>query len=199
MATKSTQHDVARFDEWASTYEKSWLQRTFFDRVHAAILKIAERDGEPESILDVGCGTGKLLRKAHLRWPHAKLIGIDPADGMTKMARSLTPDVTFYTGVAEAVPLEDTAIDLVVCTLSFHHWHDQAAGIREVRRVLRPGGRFLLADAAFPAWLSKLTGQTRFLSTGQRRALCEQAGLRVLSQERAQRIVITLARREEDH
>ncbi len=69
MATKHTKHDVARFDEWSSTYEESWLQRKFFSRVHAAVLDMAGRDGTPESVLDVGCGTGKLLRAAKLRSP----------------------------------------------------------------------------------------------------------------------------------
>jgi SAM-dependent methyltransferase len=94
------------------------------------------------------------------------------------------------------LPLEDGSIDLALSTLSFHHWRDQAAGIREVARVLRPGGRFLLADAALPDWLAKLTRQRRFLGPERRCALFEQAGLRVLAQERAHRIVITIARRE---
>lgn len=196
MATKNTKNDVERFDEWSSTYENSWLQRTFFSRVHEAVLNMAGRDGAPESVLDVGCGTGKLLRVANLRWPEARLIGVDPANGMIEIARRLTPGATFYTGAAESLPLEDGSIDLALSTVSFHHWHDQAAGIREVARVLRPGGQFLLADAALPAWLTKLTRQRRFLSLKQRRALFEQAGLRVLAQERAYRIVITIARRD---
>ena len=196
METKNTKHDVERFDEWSSTYENSWLQRMFFSRVHEAVLNMAERDGTPESVLDVGCGTGKLLRAANLRWPEARLIGVDPASGMIEIARRLTPDATFYTGAAESLLLEDGSIDLALSTVSFHHWQDQAAGIREVARVLRPGGRFLLADAALPAWLTKLTRQRRFLGLKQRRALFEQAGLRVSAQERAYRIVITIARRE---
>jgi ubiquinone/menaquinone biosynthesis C-methylase UbiE len=198
MATKSTKHDVERFDKWSSTYENSWLQRKFFSHVHEAILNIAERDGTPESVLDVGCGTGMLLRVANPRWPEANLIGIDPANGMIESARRLTPGATFYIGTAEALPLVDSSIDLALSTASFHHWHNQAAGIREVARVLRPGGRFLLADAVLPDWLTKLTRQHRFLSLEQRQVLFEQAGLRVLAQEQARWIVITIARREEN-
>jgi ubiquinone/menaquinone biosynthesis C-methylase UbiE len=83
-------------------------------------------------------------------------------------------------GSGEALPLEDASVDLALSTISFHHWRDQAAGVREVARVLRPGGSFLLADFTLPTWLAWLL--PRVHSAAQMRVLFEQAGLDVQAQ-----------------
>jgi ubiquinone/menaquinone biosynthesis C-methylase UbiE len=179
-----SQTDIERFDHWASTYEHSWLQRAFFDRAHQATLALAAGIvPEPGSVLDVGCGTGKLLRRAHTSWPQAQLIGVDPAEGMIEMAKRLTPNATFFPGMAEALPLEDASVDLVLSTASFHHWQDQAAGLREIARVLRPGGSFILVDVSFPDWWVRVFRLKRFHSPAGLRTLFIQAGLHVQTQQ----------------
>ncbi len=184
MTTKHREKDVERFEQWASTYENSWLQRAFFERVYQATLTLAAGTvHQPVSVLDVGCGTGKLLRRAATYWPEAHLIGVDPANGMIEMAKRLTPNATFFTGMAEALPLEDASVDLALSTSSFHHWQDQAAGIREITRVLRPGGYFILVDASFPDGLVRVFRLKRFHSPAQLRTLFIQAGLRVQTQQ----------------
>jgi ubiquinone/menaquinone biosynthesis C-methylase UbiE len=184
MTTKHREKDIERFDHWASTYENSWLQRAFFDRAHQATLALATGIvHQPVSVLDVGCGTGKLLRRATTYWPEAQLIGVDPANGMIEMAKRLTPNATFSTGMAEALPLQDASVDLALSTTSFHHWQDQAAGIREIARVLRPGGYFILVDASFPDWLVRVFRLKRFHSPAQLRTLFIQAGLHVQTQQ----------------
>jgi ubiquinone/menaquinone biosynthesis C-methylase UbiE len=175
-------HDVERFDRWSGTYEDTWLQRRFFDRVHQRVLDFAARGPSPGILLDVGCGTGRLLRAAASRWPNAQFIGVDPALGMVEVARRLNPVATFQVGAAAALPLATASVDLALTTISFHHWHDQAAGVREVARVLRPGGRFLLADFSLPAWLVRLTRQNRVHTPAELRALFAQAGLTVVGQ-----------------
>src|SRR5260370_20365988 len=147
MAKTTRTEDIERFHRWSRTYERSWLQRLVFDRVHQAVLRVVATEvAEPTTILDVGCGTGRLLRAAKARWLNAQLIGVDPAEGMVEVARHLAPAITFHVGSAEALPLPDASVDVVLSTVSFHHWGDQAAAIREVARVLRPGGRFFLSD-----------------------------------------------------
>jgi ubiquinone/menaquinone biosynthesis C-methylase UbiE len=184
MTTKHRQRDIERFDQWSSTYEDSWLQRALFDRAHQGTLALAAGIvHQPVSILDVGCGTGKLLRRANRYWPEAQLIGIDPAIGMIEMAKRLTPYATFSTGMAEALPLQDASVDLALSTISFHHWQDQAAGIREIARVLRPGGYFILVDASLPDWLVRVFRLKRFHSPAQLRTLFIQAGLHVQTQQ----------------
>ena len=185
MTMPSRESDIERFDQWSRTYEQSWMQRALFDPVHRAALALAAGlVHQPASMLDVGCGTGKLLRQASTYWPEARLIGADPANGMIEMARRLTPSATFYTGMAEALPLEDASVDLALSTISFHHWHDQAAGVREIARVLRPGGYFLLVDMSFPGWLVSVLRVKRVHSRARLRTLFYQAGLQVQTQQR---------------
>jgi len=150
--------DVQRFDHWSKTYEDCWGQR-FFDGVHELMLDLvtgATPSLRPSKILDVGCGTGRLLRKAAARWPAAHLIGIDPARGMIEVAHSLLPSAGFGRALAESLPLGDASFDVVLSSISMHHWRDASLGVLEVVRVLRPGGLFCLADISLPAWLSKL-------------------------------------------
>jgi ubiquinone/menaquinone biosynthesis C-methylase UbiE len=184
MATKHREKDIERFDQWSSTYENSWLQRAFFDQTHQATLTLAAGIvHQPESVLDVGCGTGRLLRRAYRYWPEAHLIGVDPANGMIERAKLLTPNATFFTAMAEALPLLDASVDLALSTSSFHHWQDQAAGVCEIVRVLRPGGYFILVDASFPDWLVSVFRLKRFHSPAQFRTLFIQAGLHVQTQQ----------------
>src|SRR6266700_6805774 len=153
MKSKHRAQDVERFDRWGATYERSWMQQRLFDPVHSAVLHQAASRFTPASVLDIGCGSGRLLRKVHDYWPEAHLCGVDPAHKMLEVARQLTPEARFSLGSGEALPLSDASVDLALSTISFHHWRDQAAGVREVARVLRPGGCFLLADFTFPPGL----------------------------------------------
>jgi len=185
MTTTQRDKDIERFDHWASTYEHSWMQRALFAPAHHATLTLAAGVvQQPASVLDIGCGTGKLLRQARTSWPDAHLIGVDPANGMIEMAQRLTPSATFLTGTAEALPLQDASVDLALSTISFHHWHDQAAGLREIARVLRPGGYFLLVDLSFPDWLVRVLRLRRVHSRARLQALFQQAGLQVQTQHK---------------
>jgi ubiquinone/menaquinone biosynthesis C-methylase UbiE len=144
-----TNPDVKHFNQWALTYEQSIMQRLLFGPVHTKILDLLAHEGAkepPKCILDVGCGTGRFLRAASVRWPQAQLLGVDPAEKMILEAERLNPQATFKVGFAEFLPLPDESADIVVSSLSFHHWEDHQKGILEIARVLRPGGLLCLAD-----------------------------------------------------
>src|SRR5258708_23548778 len=171
--------DVQHFERWSHSYEGSWMQSRFFTRVHSAVLDLAAWLPPPSSVLDVGCGTGRLLRAAATRWPDAQLIGVDPAQGMVDGARQLTPSASIHRGLAESLPLPDASVDLVFSTMSFHHCHDQATAVREIARVLRPGGHFILADVALPRMLTWFTFHGNGLPAAARQRLFTAASLRI--------------------
>jgi ubiquinone/menaquinone biosynthesis C-methylase UbiE len=171
-------HDIngrQHFNRWSETYERSFMQWLLFDRVHQGVLARIPAGFTPTGILDIGCGTGRLLRRMRVRWPAAILVGVDVSEGMVAQAREQTPGATIYQAPAERMPLEDYSVDLVTSTASFHHWSDQAKGVREAARVLRRGGLFILADMSLPRH-----GQPN--SRHQVRAIFEDAGLSIRSQ-----------------
>jgi ubiquinone/menaquinone biosynthesis C-methylase UbiE len=152
-----TDWDVGRFGRWAPTYDEHWLQPRFFEPVQEATLsRAALLAPDPRRVLDVGCGTGALMRRAAERFPRADLSGADPAPGMVEAAREAWREdrpARFVRAAAERLPFEDGEFDLVMSTVSFHHWQDQQAGLREIGRVLAPGGSFILADIFAVSWL----------------------------------------------
>jgi SAM-dependent methyltransferase len=103
-------------------------------------------------VLDVGCGPGHLANR--LARDHGlEVTGLDPDPSMIERARANAEHAvaaecrpTFVVGGAAALPFADNSFDLVVSTLSMHHWADAAAGQAEIGRVLRPGGRALVWD-----------------------------------------------------
>jgi ubiquinone/menaquinone biosynthesis C-methylase UbiE len=160
----SRDRDVAAFAERADGYEEGWLGRLHHEIAdRTADLALAQVPA-PHRVLDVGCGTGYLLRRLAARAPDAaELAGIDPAAEMVQAARRATADprARFLAGTAEHLPEPDGAFDLVVSTTSFDHWADQQAGLRECARVMAPGGRLVLVDQFSPLYLPTLIGSRR--------------------------------------
>lgn len=127
------------FSGWASTLRR----RT----VELAAIASGER------ILDVGCGPGRLaILAGSLSGPAGEVCGIDPAPEMIDLARRnaarAAVGVRFEVGVIEALPYPDGYFDVVLSTLMLHHLPDELKrrGLAEVRRVLRPAGRFVAVD-----------------------------------------------------
>ena len=137
----------------------------------------------PQRVLDVGCGTGYLLRRIAARVPHAaELAGVDAAADMVRVAQDTTADqrARFLAGTAEHLPEPDDWFDLLVTTTSFDHWADQQAGLRECARVMAPGGCLVLVDQFSPLYLPTLIGSRRDKARTRRRAtrLLIRAGFR---------------------
>jgi SAM-dependent methyltransferase len=101
------------------------------------------------TILDLGCGPGDLALELAHQLRGSRVVGLDLSPSMMQLAsRHATTDgrLRFIVGDAEAMPLTDASVDVVVSTLSLHHWKNPAAVFGEVLRVLRPGGVALIYD-----------------------------------------------------
>ena len=103
-----------------------------------------------DRVLDVGCGTGYLTgRVARAVGPGGSVVGIDPSEPMVVYARRTSPaNCRIQVAGAQAIPEPDASFDLVVTSLAVHHIPADLHGdaFREFHRVLRPGGRLLVAD-----------------------------------------------------
>ncbi len=183
-------HDVDRFNRWAASYDRHWMQRIIFAPIQRTVLQLAEEEiGRPGTILDVGCGTGKLLRSASQRFPAAKLVGVDAAIEMVKQARSSTPDGTiqFQQATAEELPFLNDSFDLVFSTMTFHHWQNQKRGAAEVARVLTPNGRWLLAEFVPSGFMKRVRSLLRLHQFADRAHLQDvlgHAGLKIVKDQR---------------
>ena len=134
------------FDSHAAEYETyACVQRRVVERF---LVLLAQVHPTPRAILDIGCGTGRLLKGVAERFPGAALAGIDLAPAMVAAARSaLTGRVgaEVHTGDAEQLPFPDGSFDLVVSTSTFQWLEYLDTAFAEAYRVLIPGGSFRFA------------------------------------------------------
>ena len=92
---------------------------------------------EERTVVDLGAGTGKFTRR--LLATGANIIAVEPVSEMLAQLTRILPDVAARSGTAENIPVNDGAVDAVVCAQSFH-WFASKTALAEIRRVLKPGG-----------------------------------------------------------
>lgn len=99
-----------------------------------------------QRVLDVGCGTG-IVARALARRVRAtgSVVGLDVNEGMLAVAQQAAPGVEWRHGVAESLPFDDNRFDAVVSQFALMFFEDKAAALGEMMRVLRPGGRMVIA------------------------------------------------------
>jgi ubiquinone/menaquinone biosynthesis C-methylase UbiE len=116
------------------------------DRYARDLVERARPIGASDRILDLGCGTGIVARVLRERLGGAaNIVGVDPSPPMIEKAMSLEPELDWRVANATALPFADGSFDLVLCQEMHHFASDRTAVLREVRRVLSPGGRFLVS------------------------------------------------------
>lgn len=105
-----------------------------------------------EKLLDVGCGTGSLLIVANKFYPENEIIGIDIDEKILRLAQKKVDekklDIKFLRSNADKLPFNNLSFDVVVSTLVFHHLPTivKKGAIKEIKRILKNNGRFLLVD-----------------------------------------------------
>lgn len=128
----------------AEVYEAFFLPALFQEWTS----RVADAAGiQPgQRVLDVACGTGVLARTVADRvGPNGAVVGLDLNEGMLAVARQKAPGIRWQQGVAEALPFEDDTFDAVVSQFGLMFFEDRATALREMLRVLRPGGRLAVA------------------------------------------------------
>lgn len=128
---------------FADGYERT-IVPAIFEPYARDLVERARPIGPSARILDLGCGTGIVARVLRERLGGAaRIVGLDVSAVMLEKARSLVPELDFREGNAQALPFADGSFDLVLCQEMLQFVPDRVAVLREVRRVLTPGGRLL--------------------------------------------------------
>jgi ubiquinone/menaquinone biosynthesis C-methylase UbiE len=115
------------------------------------LLEVAPSD----VVLEVGCGPGVGVEMAAALVPEGRVVGVDPSETMLGMARARNRkgleagQIGFHRCTAADLPFGDATFDVALTINSLHLWPDSVAGLREVRRTLRPGGRVGVAFSCF--------------------------------------------------
>jgi ubiquinone/menaquinone biosynthesis C-methylase UbiE len=170
---------AAAFNRVAGWPQMRVLRRYVLQRIKNLVSK-----GEA---VDIGCGPGHLIFDLARQLPNLQVTGIDISDEVLEQAESFAAQhgygdrVCFKKGSAQAVPVPDESFDLVISTLSLHHWHEPVAVLNEVARILRPGGAFLIFDLRrdmAPPFYLLLWFATRFIVPRALRVANEPLGSR---------------------
>ena len=131
-------------DSPASIYETQ-LVTTIFEPLARTLIERA-RPKPGENVLDAACGTGVVARLvAPMVGPSGRTVGLDFDPVMIEMARSLAPEIEWRHGDLQNLAFADELFDLVICQEGLQYLPDRGAGLRQIHRVLRPGGRMVLA------------------------------------------------------
>lgn len=119
-----------------------------------AIRQVAESG--PQNILDVATGTGDMAIAASRVLPEADIIGVDIATGMLEVGRkkiqelSLEKQIILNEGDSEHLPFDTGSFDAVMCAYGVRNFEHLQAGLQEMHRVLRPGGKIVILEFSKP-------------------------------------------------
>jgi SAM-dependent methyltransferase len=138
---------------------------------------------EDAAIIDLGCSTGYLLEDLRDTYPGRRLIGVDlVAPGLAK-AHELLPDAWLLRADVCDLPLADSSVDAVVSANLLEHVPDDRGALREVFRILKPGGRAVAVIPAGPGtydYYDRFLGHERRYANGELAGKAREAGLEVL-------------------
>lgn len=189
MTTRSHHDNVEKqFGSQASAYLTSAVHASGRD-----LQRLAERlaDFPLAHVLDMGCGAGHASFAA--AGQVTKVTAYDLSSQMLDVVAQAAKDKGFTNiatqqGYAESLPFTDASFDVVISRYSAHHWHDVGQALREVKRVLKPGGVMIIMDVMSPGhpvrdvWLQTVealrdTSHVRNYSSGEWLAMASEAGL----------------------
>jgi ubiquinone/menaquinone biosynthesis C-methylase UbiE len=144
MRTENIDPVVREYAAQAHDYDRTWsfyIQATTQETLKRTPMSAHAR------VLDVGCGTGELLRRVRAKYPEATLAGLDPVEEMLAVARDkLSGTEDLRVGYADALPWRSGSFDVVVSCNMFHYITHPIEALQEMGRVLRPAGVIVMTD-----------------------------------------------------
>ena len=185
------QHLREEFNRWAEAGRGDEMEQSHLPIVEP-MLALIEFDPK-DKVLDVGCGTGWLVRRIAPLVSAGLAAGMDVSDAMLGRAEALSaqlPNVVFARGGADAIPWESGFFTKVLSVESAYYWPDPAQGLREIFRVLSPGGsawiliNYYRDNPHCHQWGELLKVPTHLLSAEEWAELFRQAGFRNVAHRR---------------
>jgi len=178
------------FDFWASFYDCNWtLIKPWLFYIQKRIINNLNIRNDAK-LLDIGCGTGDALFLISKK-TSAKLYGVDISEKMIEKAiKKLREKAILKLSDAENLPFNDNTFDYVLSTEAFHHFPNPDTAVKEISRVLKKNGRFVLADVNFYFnFIHKLfkilePGHVRIYSMEEFKTLFEKNNLKIIEQKR---------------
>ncbi|MBU1240803.1 class I SAM-dependent methyltransferase [Myxococcota bacterium] len=141
------------WDFWSSKYEKLWVQKYSLRPTRREIISrldyLLPAEG-PVHILDMGCGTGQLVREIKAAFPGREIIvkGVDISQGMIRKAHLSDPQGSYEVYSMEGYHDERHRYDFITCTHSLPYYENQGRALEKFHSWLKPGGYLLLANAS---------------------------------------------------
>jgi ubiquinone/menaquinone biosynthesis C-methylase UbiE len=149
------------YDRTANEYNSMHVNPTDeHGRALSAFMGLAELFGPVDSVLDVGAGTGRALKKIKDRWPNSKVVGVEPVDALREVGHKsgLLPN-QLVSGNALDLKFADNSFDYVIETGALHHIPCPSAAVKEMVRVAKKGVMISdnnnLAEGAYLARVTK--------------------------------------------
>lgn len=135
------------------------------------------------TIADLGCSTGYLLEDLATAYPQAQLLGLDLVAPGLRKAHELVPQARLLRADVCVVPIAEGSVDAIVSANLLEHVPDDEGALREMRRVLRPGGRAVIVVPAAPGtydYYDRFLGHERRYGRGELAAKARAAGLELI-------------------
>lgn len=140
------------FSERAEKYDDGF-EGKFSQKFYNALLSQINLKSS-KKVLDVGCGTGYLLRKLDDSY-RIDGYGIDVEGSMVQVAKRQCPKMKIQQSTCEETPFDDNTFDLVIACMAYHHFSDKKGFANEAARILKTGGSLYIADPYFPFIIRK--------------------------------------------
>jgi len=177
------------FDQWARTGKDRGMEERHWHTAKHALARMPVEAGE--AVLDLGTGSGYALRALRETRNAGRCVGLDGSPEMVQNAREYTDDdlISYVCGDFHDLPFADDSIDHCWSMEAFYYAQEPLETLRELRRVLRPGGTFFCAVNFFEEsehtheWQDRISIDMQLWNRAQYREAFREAGFHVAEQD----------------